>query len=231
MHIDGAGAVGAGGETPDAEEDFLAAEGAAGMGGEITEHRDLPLGQGLAGAVVVADLAAGEVGGASGKGQRFDFLRPLGGAAEHRIDPGQQFAGAEGFDHVIVSSKVEAFDPVGLGAHGAEDDDRGGGTELADFLQDGESVDMRQHQIQQQQVKRGARHHLQPCPAIGGVERFVTGRLQRIQQAGADGGVVFDDQDGGHGGIAGSDCWLGKREGTLVHRSRRMAGFGRLGHL
>jgi hypothetical protein len=43
--------------------------------------------------------------------------------------------------------------------------------------------------------------HVQPVFAVGGFEGGVALEAQRVDDAAADGGVVFDDQDaaGGHG--------------------------------
>ena len=60
---------------------------------------------------------------------------------------------------------------------------------------------MRQHEIEQHEVKGGAEGQLQAFVTIPSLKRRVTGELERIQDAATNRGVVFNNEDGGsHGG-------------------------------
>ena len=122
---------------------------------------------------------------------------PLGRAAQHGLDPGQQLLDAERLDHVIVGPVAQAAHPVGLFAPGGEDDHRQGRAQAADLAEDLQPVAPGQHQVQQQQVELGARRHFQALVAVGRLQRLVAGEPQGIDDPPADGRVVFDGQDPG----------------------------------
>ena len=83
-------------------------------------------------------------------------------APHDRADPGDQLAQPERLDDVVVGAELEPDDAVGLLAAGGHDDDRDARA-LAQLPADVEAVDVRQAQVEQDEVRgRGRRGRLSP---------------------------------------------------------------------
>ncbi|MPM60224.1 hypothetical protein SDC9_107075 [bioreactor metagenome] len=77
---------------------------------------------------------------------------------------------------------------------GAEDDQRRIDPGLADFLDHGEAVDQRQHDVDDAKIEGLGMRQIQPGHAVGGVDRGVSGFLERLQQKIRCLFIVFDYQ-------------------------------------
>jgi hypothetical protein len=169
--------------------------GAAGMGGQVPQQLHLPLREFLARAVVPPHFAPGQVRQATGHIDLRDLVGPLGRAAQHGLDAGQQFLDAERLDDVIVGPQAQAAHAVGLLAAGRQDDDWPRRPLGPDGLQDGQAVGARQHQVQQHEVALGRGGQVEALVAVGGLEDREPGVGQGVDYAFADGRVVFDDEN------------------------------------
>jgi hypothetical protein len=142
------------------------------------------------------DLAGGRVDlDVTGAKRRRRTMAVAGqGPAQHAADAGDQLAGAERLDHVVVGAQLQADDPVRLVALGGQHDDRGRGlgADLAAHLQ---AVHARQHQIQHDQVRNAGAEGRQRGRAVGGRLDAVALPFQVVLDDLADGRLVVDDQD------------------------------------
>jgi len=135
----------------------------------------------------VAQFPQAEIDPPAEKGERG---RAIGGAdrlrgglaAQHRVDPGQQFARVEGFCEIVVGAHLEAKDAVDIFAARGQHDDR----RLrfgADFSAQAQAVLAGQHDVEDQQIDavvghrtdhfvfddknvRRCRDHAEPLPLI-----------------------------------------------------------------
>ena len=86
-------------------------------------------------------------------------------AREMCLDPCHEFAGAEGLCHVIVRPKAKPADLVDIGLTCRHDDD--GNIEFCpDAAAEIESIDMWQHEIQDDEVKMATQRSLLPLKTI-----------------------------------------------------------------
>ena len=121
-------------------------------------------------------------------------------AAQHRAHAREQLHHAEGLGHVVVRARVQTLDLVVLRALGREQDHRqlaraGAG---AQPRKDGQSVLLRQHDVQQQQVGRLPLHCLAHGRAVLKAVRVKPARRQRVEHQLADARVVLDAVNRGH---------------------------------
>lgn len=159
------------------------------------------LGELGAATVVKGDFAAGEVDAAGGYRERVDVGRAGRRAAEHGVDPGQELVDAERLHDVVVGAEAETADAVGLFAAGGQDDDGERGADVADFAEDFQTGLAGKDHVEEHQVELAAEGHLAAFVAAARLQHRVAGVGERIDDATANGGVVFDGEDGlrGHG--------------------------------
>ena len=93
----------------------------------------------------------------------------LGKTAQLRLDPGDELQGPEGLRHIVVRAQGEPGDLVDLLILGGEHDD-GKILVFPDFLADGKAAHVRQHHIQDGQVRRLL---LQPGQGVCAIVKFV----------------------------------------------------------
>ena len=134
---------------PDVVEDALAAEHLVGVPHEELEQREL------------LDREFEALGAAS-HGPRHRIEHEIAGrqrhrqgaprAAQQRAHAGQQLLEGEGLDQVVVGAAVEAGDLVVGRVAGGEHEHRNGQTTLAQVAADAETVETRQHDVEQDQV-------------------------------------------------------------------------------
>jgi hypothetical protein len=117
--------------------------------------------------------------------------------AEQRPHAGHQLSRRERLHHVVVRPKVQADDPVTLGAARREEQD-GDLRDVAQASADLEAVHARQHHIQQHDVRLGACRQLQRGLTVGGEQGPMALALDIEAQQLPDLGVVVDQQHGGH---------------------------------
>ena len=186
-------------DAPHVLEQLLARHGPFAVGDQVAEDGRLGLGQLAALAFGPAHLAAVEVdhrpteastGASAG--------RPLR-AAQHRLDPGQQFAGRERLDDVIVGPHLQAAHAVVLGAACGEDDDRQRRPRLPQLTQHFQAVQARQQQVEQHQVDAGPVGLVQPAGAVGRLRHLIAGGAQHIDHPPPDRCFVLDDRDARRG--------------------------------
>ena len=127
-------------------------------------------------------------------GVRGVLARP---AAQDRADPRVELRGAEGLDDVVVGTRVEHRDDLGLVVAGRGDDDRDP-ADAAEHPQYGCAVDVGEPEVEHDDVRAVPDGVLQPGqPGRGGGDG-VPALGQPAHERGADRRVVLDDQDLGH---------------------------------
>ena len=152
-------------------------------------------------------------------------------AAQDGAHAGDEFAGFEGFDEVVVGAQFEAQHAVGE-AVAAGEDQRGAGVLFLEFAQHLQAVHVGQAEVEDGQFglhPLGAGQQ-RPAGAEGFAAKAVFGE-GADDQAG-DVGFVFDDEDegavlvgGGHG--AGDSGW--SRVAMALARAARSKGLRRVG--
>ena len=128
-------------------------------------------------------------------------------AAQQCADTGEEFAGGEGFDEVVVGAGVEAIDAVFDLAFGGEHEDGGALSEAAQFGGDVVAAAPGHHDVEQDQVGLVLEGALQAGLAVGGGERAVPLVSERVAERGAHRALVFDDEDSLAGSAHDEDGW------------------------
>src|SRR5207244_398624 len=136
---------------------------------------------------------------------------------------GHQLARAERLRHVVVAAELEPEDTVDLLVLRGEKDDR----HLRAAPQppaDLGAVELRHHDVEDDQVGRLAGEALERLLAVGGLDGAEAGLLEREDDDLADMGVVVDDQDRRHA-VAMLDeiRRRAKRRGRIGERQTRHA--------
>ena len=117
-------------------------------------------------------------------------------AAQHGVDPRQQFAGGEGFGQVIVGAHFQAEDAIGFVVAGGEHQDRRGFVLAgAQFTAQHQAVIAGHHQVQHDQVHLIGFQKMAHLPAVGNHGGAQAVLLQVIAHQLADLAIVIDDQD------------------------------------
>lgn len=191
VHVDRSGFGVTGVEAPDALEDFRAGDNATGVGEEVAEEGGFALGEGCGG-VFEGDFLGGEVDEATGDDEGFGGGVAFAGAAEDAVDAGQEFAGGEGFDDVVVRAGGEAANAVGFLATRGEDDDGLAGAVAAEGFEDCKSGEAGEDRVEKEKGVVCGEGEAFSLGAVGGGEDFVAGVGEEVGEAATDGGVVFD---------------------------------------
>ncbi|MNR32620.1 hypothetical protein D3C85_1502200 [compost metagenome] len=110
-----------------------------------------------------------------------------------------QLGQVEGFGQVVVGAVAQAADALLLGAAGGEHDHRGLPL-LAQAPQHGEAAGVRQHHVQQQQVRLLGQGQLQALFAPLADADGIALPPQQFAELAAQGEVVFDDENAGQAG-------------------------------
>jgi hypothetical protein len=114
-------------------------------------------------------------------------------AAQHRIDPGDHLARAEWLAHIVVGADLQAEQAVHLvGARG--DHDHRHVAEAAQLAADLHAVAVRQHQVQQHQVRPQRAYRLHRAGAVVDPVVAVAGRLQVLAEHRGQARLVLHDQ-------------------------------------
>ena len=162
------------------------------MGDQEAEDGAFRLGQFAALVLGPADLAAGQVDDGPAQAGALHLQRPAERPPQHGLDAGQQFAGGERLDDVIVGAHLQTADAVVLAAAGRKDDDRQRRPGAAHLGQHFQPVAPRQHQIEQHQIDADAHGLFEAADAVAGLGRLVAGGAQGVAHAAADGLFVLD---------------------------------------
>ena len=128
-----------------------------------------------------------------------DGRRPIDGHAllgppEERPDPGRQLAQAERLGDVVVGAELQPDDLVELGVLGRQHDDRHarlGADDAADL----DARQLREHQVQEDEVRSLGPEHGQGLAAVGRGDDPESVGLERVDERLAEGGLVVDDED------------------------------------
>ena len=151
MHIDRA-AVPIILKAPDLVKQLIAGVNAVGIARQMKQQFQF-LGRGVHHFAVHLKLIPGHVDGQLIVGDLLDVLGggTRAGAAQNRLDPGDNFLGLKRLDHIIVRAQLQTEHLVkGLPLR-RDHNNRGVGT-LADFTADLPAVQLRHHDIQQHKV-------------------------------------------------------------------------------
>ena len=212
--VDGAVHGGAG-VFPSLHQDLVAGEGAAGLGEKESEDFVFVGGEverlpeavdGHCGFIMV-EKAGGFFGSLEWAGA---------GAPENGADASDHRAGGEGLGDVVVGSELETEDLVDFGIAGGEEED-GHLRKFAHLATDIEAENVGKADVEDEKV---AVVLLQPLDAVEsglGIVSVEAFGAQGIEDGVRDGGLVFDEQNGGHGERVENPEWRGQ---TLLGHNR-----------
>ncbi|MCY1178588.1 hypothetical protein D9M73_189450 [compost metagenome] len=194
MAVDAALVTGVGGHAQGIEQLF-AAEDALGLFQQALQQAEFMAGKGQQ-LTAITDLHTVAI---DAKQRRRRFAHRAGRhALENRPDPRRHFPRTERLDHVIVGADFQAHDAIDLAIPGTEEHHRHF-AEAPQLLAGFEAADVRQADIENDQIRRGLalvlqrrRAQAQPC---GGEALALQGENQGI----GNGRFVFDNQDMRHG--------------------------------
>ena len=119
-------------------------------------------------------------------------------AFENGPDPRGHFPWAERLDHVIVGTDFQAHDTIDFSIAGTEENHRHF-AETAQLLAGFEAADVRQTDVENDQIGRGLALMLQRCRAKAQPGRGEALALQGENQGVGNRRFVFDNQDMRHG--------------------------------
>ncbi|MNS06269.1 hypothetical protein D3C72_376910 [compost metagenome] len=118
------------------------------------------------------------------------------GAAQHGVDPRQQFAGGEGFGQVVVGAHFQAENAVGfVVACGEHQDRRGFVLARAQFAAQHQAVIAGQHDVEHDQVDLVGFQKIAHVPAVGDHGGAQAVLFQVVAHQFANFAIVIDDQD------------------------------------
>ncbi len=214
-------------QAPHLLQDLLAAQDAAGIAEEISQQLELPSGE-------VHQLAVHprrvhvEVHGDGAEGQLRSAICDFGGhrAPEDGPQAGCQLPGREGFGYIVVRAELEAEHPVDLFAPGG--DEQHGEAAVRSVGPDGpqhiEAVHVGQAQIEQGRIEPGTwrAEGLEGIPAGAHAGQAEALPAQMLLETQADLGVVFQEENVGHGTLRRYSTELPRRYGCLAFRPSRM---------
>lgn len=162
---------------------------------EKGEEVELPYCQSQS-ATVAAGLPGRRVETQPAPGQRAGPVHRYGGpgAAQHGVDPQDQFARAERFGDIVVGAGLQPEDAVLLVTAGGEHDD-GDRPVLPHSAADLEAVHGGEHQVQDDEVGPVRREPCQRGGTVAGLLDGVTGAVQIADDDLGDGRVVVHDED------------------------------------
>ena len=130
---------------------------------------------------------------------------------EERLDPCHQLGGREGLPDVVVRAKLQAEDEIVFAAASGQHQHRQPGRHLAQRAAHVVAIALRQHHVEQHEVRRARQSRLVARFAVAGEDDLVAARLEVVLQAARHVGLVFDDENPRHDyartgpGLAGTD--------------------------
>ena len=161
------------------------------------------------------------------------LLVGLHGAAQDRLDAGDDLVEAERLGDVVVAAGVQARDLVLGLVLGGEEEDRRGVAGAAQPLRDAEAVHVGEHDVEDDEVGLFLEHGRDRLGAVGDGPDLESGESQARDEQVADVRLVVDDQDArcGHALIMATEpmrCLDIGRSGTdqsmLARTARSMTG-------
>ena len=133
---------------------------------------------------------------------------------QHRLHPGQEFGGVEGFDDVVLRPGVKAPDPVGHRAPGGDEDHRQ--VQGLAVFQQGKPVAPGEHDVHQGQVVDPSPGQVGGPVPVWGPVTAIAGPFQGHADEVGNGALVLGDENVWH-----QDSSLSKqpKDTTKVHRN------------
>jgi hypothetical protein len=116
------------------------------------------------------------------------------GSANQCLDPGQHFGEGKGLGQVIVPARSKTLDPLVERALCAQDENRDVNSGVAQGFDDGQTVHLGQHQVDDRGVVRFRHRQVQAVLPIGGVIHGKTVLREPGLEKAGDFPVVFDNQ-------------------------------------
>src|SRR5688572_208201 len=194
--------------TPDEVEQLLPAEDPSRHADQRREQRELLRGE-VDGLALHPDLEAVAVDLEVARLEPALALRglELAAPADHRADAGHELAGRERLRHVVVGAHLEAQHLVAfLGAARDHDHGDGAGVRLRlDAAADLPAVELRDHDVEEDQVGEVLPGHLQGLGAAGDDAHLVTFAAQVIPDELGHVRLVLDDERAARGARASCD--------------------------
>jgi len=193
VHVDGAGFEDFVFDAPDVAEEFFSSDRAASVGEEEVENLRFFFGELFGGSVIVSEGGSVEIGGGGANLVGVAVGLAFGGAAEDGVDAGEEFAGGEGFDDVVIGAKGETSDAVVFFASGGEDDDGLAGAVFLESFEYFEAAVMGEDEVEEDEVAGSGLGFIHAFSSVAGADDGVASKGQAVSDTLADGGVVFDD--------------------------------------
>ncbi len=159
---------------------------------EVGENTELMTGE------FDGDSGEGDTGGAGIEDKRPAAQLRMGdatGAPDEGSNAGQNFLDAEGFGDIIVSAAVDALDLLVPTAAGGEDEDGSEDTGFAPAAEQGEPIDFRQTEIEDNGVVLGRKGEEIRLLAVEGAIYCIAGVRDGFRQLVGDERFVFDNED------------------------------------
>jgi len=122
-------------------------------------------------------------------------------AADHGADAGQQFGEHKGLDEIIVGAEFQAGDPVLRGVLGGEKQDHGGTVAFAKLAKNGQSVDLGEHDVEDDDVVLAIAGVPKRGLAVGGFIHGEAGLAKALNERLAKRLEIFDDEKAHANGI------------------------------
>ena len=191
--VHGAGG-GEGAVAPDDIEEAFAGDGLAGVFGEESEDGKF-LGGAMERLTAAMECLRGEIDLDIAEMEVAEGGVFAAGAAQEGADAGEEFLGAEGLDEVIIGTGIETFDAVVDHAFGGEEKDGDFAMEFAEFGANGEAIELRHHDVEEDEVGLFAEGFVEAGGAVLGGEDAVAFGGEGIGESGAHGAFVFDDEE------------------------------------
>src|SRR6476659_4433837 len=116
------------------------------------------------------------------------------GSPDERLNASEELREREWLREVVVAAALESFYPVVDGVLRAEDDDRRPDALVAEVLDEAQSVQLRQHQVDDRDVVRHRRRHMRAGLAIRRVIDRESPFLETLDEEVGDRQIVFDDE-------------------------------------
>jgi len=212
---------------PDAFHDLAPAENAARTFEKHRQQQVFIAGQ-IEPAAVVGNAQAVAVDGKARTGGRWSYLSPRFRAqsAQDGTDARHHLARAERLGYIVIAAQFEADDAVHLvGTRGQEK--YGNVGETPQLPADIETAQIRQADVENNQIVIAAVEKLQRLSAEGAAIHRKAVHLQRIGQGFGNGGFVVDDEnfhdDGNDNAFA---SWLCAARAASKEALRKKIGFG-----
>src|SRR5207247_8909650 len=142
-------------------------------------------------------LAAAQANAHVAEGELLELL-PRAGTPQHRANPRQELAQAEGLGHVVIGAQLQSLDAIGFLAAGGQHDDGNVEPLGAQLAADVPAAHARHHDVEKEQVRRLRQREGEAAPAIAGGARLIALEAKVVLEAPGHAGLGAHDQDARH---------------------------------